>query len=116
MINTVEVYTSELIVGDVVLAWGNTWRKVLSISSWVAISEYQLEGEKETRRHSRLEKQLIKPRSKACVALIECYDEKVRQVEEQYEGDEITASDRLHFLTNLKNNLNNDLADLGASS
>ena len=47
-----DIKTINLQVGDIVLSWGNMWRKCLSISTHGAISEYQLEGEDEPHRHS----------------------------------------------------------------
>ena len=60
---TETVSSYNLKVGDLVLSWGNQWRKCLSIESHAAIVEYMLEGEDESHRHSGQVNQIIKKRS-----------------------------------------------------
>ena len=64
-IETEDIKTRALQVGDIVLSWGNMWRKCLSISTNCAISEYQLEGEAESHRHSWQVSQRIQRRPRA---------------------------------------------------
>lgn len=61
-IETEEIATSNLQVGDNVLCWGNKWRKCVSVSSHFPITEYQLEGVPEPHRHSGQVRQTIQKR------------------------------------------------------
>ena len=43
----------------------------------------------------------------------DCYNDEVRQVEEDFEEGRITAQDRSNYLRNLYNNLQSDLSEDG---